>query len=271
MFTDHYFETEKDISIHYYDEGKGQPVLFIPGWIFSGDVFQKQIAYFSKDYRVIAIDPRGHGKSTQTPIGLDHITHAKDIIKLCQNLSLDNVILCGWSYGAFETWAVIREWGIEHVKGLFNIDQPPQGFPEFPEDWVEGDAKHTAQIIQDVRTKEGLARVIPMMVRNYMLEKKLTEEDYQFIEGTATMPYYLAVAEYAIGQSGDFREEVKIADACPTCHSEFMVAKRWNGAAESYMKTLAPNMKIHTLGCHMMFWDYAEEFNEIFAEFLQQC
>lgn len=271
MFIDHFFEPERDIRIHYFDEGKGQPILFIPGWIFSCEVFERQIEYFSKNYRVIAIDPRGHGKSTQTPIGLDHITHAHDIIALCRHLQLDNVILCGWSYGAFETWGVIRQWGASHVKGLFNIDQPPQGFPEFDDDWVEGDAKHTAQIIQDVSTKEGLARVVPMMIRNYMIEKELPESEYLFLESTARMPYYLAVAEYAIGQSGDFRKEVRVAEGCPTCHCEFMVAKRWNGAAESYMKNLAPTMPIHTLGCHMMFWDYAEEFNRIFEEFLKKC
>ncbi len=34
MKTGKYFETVSGIEIHYIDEGKGKPVIFVPGWTF---------------------------------------------------------------------------------------------------------------------------------------------------------------------------------------------------------------------------------------------
>ena len=95
-----FFETAPGISIHYIDEGQGTPVLFVPGWGFSLDAFEKQVEYFSKDYRVICIDPRAHGRSTITDLGYDHMSHAQDIVNLIEQLGLRDVVLVGWSFGA---------------------------------------------------------------------------------------------------------------------------------------------------------------------------
>ena len=53
----------KDIQLHYIEQGQGQPLILLHGNGESCDCFEHQIPCFSKDYRVIAIDTRGHGKS----------------------------------------------------------------------------------------------------------------------------------------------------------------------------------------------------------------
>ena len=52
-----------DIQLHYIEQGQGQPLILLHGNGESCDYFEHQIPCFSKDYRVIAIDTRGHGKS----------------------------------------------------------------------------------------------------------------------------------------------------------------------------------------------------------------
>ena len=52
-----------NIKLHYVEEGQGEPLLLLHGNGEDGTYFVHQIAYFSKKYRVIAIDTRGHGKS----------------------------------------------------------------------------------------------------------------------------------------------------------------------------------------------------------------
>lgn len=52
-----------DIQLHYIEQGQGQPLFLLHGNGESCDYFEHQIPCFSKDYRVIAIDTRGHGKS----------------------------------------------------------------------------------------------------------------------------------------------------------------------------------------------------------------
>ena len=52
-----------DIQLHCIEQGQGQPLILLHGNGESCDYFEHQIHCFSKDYRVIAIDTRGHGKS----------------------------------------------------------------------------------------------------------------------------------------------------------------------------------------------------------------
>ena len=54
------------------DWGSGQPIVFSHGWPLSADDWDTQMLFFlSHDYRVIAADRRGHGRSTQTGDGHD--------------------------------------------------------------------------------------------------------------------------------------------------------------------------------------------------------
>jgi non-heme chloroperoxidase len=58
-------EVDPGSSIYYSDEGKGTPILFVPGWTMSSEVFAKQQAAFAKTHRVIVLDPRGQGRSSK--------------------------------------------------------------------------------------------------------------------------------------------------------------------------------------------------------------
>ena len=52
-----------DIQLHYIEQGQGQPLILLHGNGEDTAYFEHQIPCFSKNYRVIAIDTRGHGKS----------------------------------------------------------------------------------------------------------------------------------------------------------------------------------------------------------------
>jgi pimeloyl-ACP methyl ester carboxylesterase len=52
-----------DIQLHYTEQGQGLPLILLHGNGEDSSYFVHQIDHFSKDYRVIAIDTRGHGKS----------------------------------------------------------------------------------------------------------------------------------------------------------------------------------------------------------------
>jgi len=50
-------------KLWYEEKGRGMPIVFLHGWMGSTWVFSNQIDYFSKTYRVLAFDHKGHGKS----------------------------------------------------------------------------------------------------------------------------------------------------------------------------------------------------------------
>ena len=56
-------EIEKGYKIHYLDKGKGKNLVYIHGFQGCSWSYEDQGDHFSQNYRVIAIDHLGHGKS----------------------------------------------------------------------------------------------------------------------------------------------------------------------------------------------------------------
>lgn len=79
--------------------GQGQPLLFIHGNGGSINNFIYQIPYFSKYYKVIAVDSRGHGKSKDDADSLSYEMMADDFSALLDAMKLDSVYVVGWSDG----------------------------------------------------------------------------------------------------------------------------------------------------------------------------
>jgi len=63
-------------------------------------IFDKQIAFFSQYYRTIAIDTRGHGKSTRGVEPLDYKTFAVDLIDVLDAFKIERANIVGFSDGA---------------------------------------------------------------------------------------------------------------------------------------------------------------------------
>lgn len=74
-----YVTVAPGVELHILEKGEGKPLVFIPGLTFSGEIFKNQLEYFSSEYRVIAIDPRGQGYSAKTVDGNDYLTHGRDV------------------------------------------------------------------------------------------------------------------------------------------------------------------------------------------------
>ena len=58
-----YIELDKGYKIHYIEKGEGKNLVFIHGFLGSTWLFEAQVELFSDNYRAIAIDHLGHGKS----------------------------------------------------------------------------------------------------------------------------------------------------------------------------------------------------------------
>lgn len=88
-----------DIQLHYVEKGEGEPLLLLHGNGENGGYFQHQMAYFSKKYRVIAVDTRGHG---QSPRGVAPFTirqFAEDLREFMDELGIEKANILGFSDG----------------------------------------------------------------------------------------------------------------------------------------------------------------------------
>ena len=79
--------------------GEGQPLLLIHGNGGSIVDFAKQIAYFSRHYKVVVADSRAQGKSIDKGESLTYEMMADDYADLLQKMKIDSAFVIGWSDG----------------------------------------------------------------------------------------------------------------------------------------------------------------------------
>jgi len=88
-----------DLELYYEQYGEGDPIIFSYGWLDDCSVWNYQIETFSKDYRVILYDHRGHGKSDKPKGNYSIETLSNDLHSIMQSLHLERVNLVGFSMG----------------------------------------------------------------------------------------------------------------------------------------------------------------------------
>ncbi|MDF2687899.1 MAG: chloroperoxidase [Microvirga sp.] len=97
--------TRDGTQIFYKDWGSrdAQSIVFHHGWPLSADDWDSQMQFFfDRGFRVIALDRRGHGRSTQTATGNEMDTYAADVAELVTALNLKQAIHVGHSTGGGE-------------------------------------------------------------------------------------------------------------------------------------------------------------------------
>jgi pimeloyl-ACP methyl ester carboxylesterase len=119
-----FFTASDRVKLHYIEAGQGQALLFIPGWLMPADVWEKQIQELSKNYHVIALDPRSQGLSDMTTVGNNPLRRSQDIQELLTTLHLDSVVLVGWSLGAYDALAYLDQFGTDKLYALVLVDSP---------------------------------------------------------------------------------------------------------------------------------------------------
>ena len=88
------------ISLYYERIGHGPPVVLLHGGLANADYWGNQIRALAPTHTVIAMDSRGHGRSTRDarPYGYDLM--ADDVVGLLDTLHIARADIVGWSDGA---------------------------------------------------------------------------------------------------------------------------------------------------------------------------
>ena len=109
------FITTKDgVEIYYKDWGPkdAQPIVFHHGWPLSSDDWDTQTLFFIQHgYRVIGIDRRGHGRSSQVSDGHDMDHYAADVAAVVEHLDIRAAVHIGHSTGGGEVTRYVARHG----------------------------------------------------------------------------------------------------------------------------------------------------------------
>ncbi|HSR31256.1 MAG TPA: alpha/beta hydrolase [Anaerolineae bacterium] len=85
--------------MYYEIHGEGEPLIVLHGSADSIETMRNAIVPLAEQYRVIAVDTRGHGRSTDSDHPFSYDLFAKDIIELMDLLEIDRAHIVGLSDG----------------------------------------------------------------------------------------------------------------------------------------------------------------------------
>jgi len=234
-------------------------LLFLPGWTMPAWIWQAQIDYFSRNYRVVAMDPRSQGLSSQTNDGLYPAARARDIKAVVDQLHLAPVVIVAWSMAVVETMAYIEQFGTGDLAAIALVDNDAGG--RGPGD-VDQDFGLLKGVLED-RQNQASAFVRKL---NF---KKPHPEDYinKVIQASLQTPTNSAVALLVGLFVADYRSILPKIDK-PTL---ICAAKTPYMATIVDMQKQIPGSQLEIFDGdgHALFVDDPDKFNALLEDFLQ--
>jgi non-heme chloroperoxidase len=233
-------------------------ILFVPGWTMPAWIWQSQIDYFAHDYRVVAMDPRSQGQSSQTSDGLYPAARARDIKAVVDQLHLAPVVIVSWSMAVVETMAYVDQFGTNDFAGLILVDNDAGGR-------APADADQDFGLLKGVL--EERQKALDGFVRNLNFKKPHPEEYINKVEKASLLvPTNSAVALLVGYFVADYRPVLpRIDKPAVVC-----------AAKSGYMSTIVamqkniPNSKLEIFegDGHALFVDDPDKFNALVEDFL---
>lgn len=169
---EHNFIDNNGVKIHYVTQGEGKLMLMLHGFPAFWYSWRHQIPEFSENYKVVAVDLRGHNDSDKPKNKNayrveDAISDVKAVI---EGLGYESCVLVGHNRGGAVAW----EFAYTH--------------PEMVEQLIVMNAPHLAKIISALRTPQQLLRswYFFLFQLPWLPEALFRRSDYQFLKGGFT-------------------------------------------------------------------------------------
>lgn len=253
--TSHYFTATDGARLHYLEAGRGNTLVFVPGWRMPAEIWSPQIAHFARHHRVVAFDPRAQGRSQVTSAGYTVERRARDIKELLERLGETPVVLVGWSLGVLESLAYAREFGDARLAALVLVDnsigeEPPPSF--------------------DPTFLERLRRDPNATVRGFVRGMYRTPQSAAYLEGITRaalrVPLEASIALLSYPRPREYWRESAYGVGRPMLYA---VSPRFRGQAQNF-KARRPQARIEIFekAGHALFVDEAARFNAVLDEFI---
>jgi len=114
-----YIKVETNVNLHVTDAGEGRPIVLIPGWPLSDEMYEYQYNdLINKNFRTIGITLRGFGKSDKPYEAYNYDVHAADIKKVLKKLDIEDAVLVGFSMGGAIAARYVSEYKSARVSKL---------------------------------------------------------------------------------------------------------------------------------------------------------
>jgi len=184
-----FVKIDNGYKIFYLDKGKGRNLVYIHGFLGCSWLYEEIVEFFSKNYRVIAIDHLGHGKSDKPESESYEIIDFANYIEqtLSKIIGDEKIILHGHSMGGMIalTYATTpalakRLDGLVLMGTAAKLDNP--GLVQYIKDLKAGKMKFIERdTIENIHTKICFNRKFmkqnPKLMEEF-IEKSLENEEF---------------------------------------------------------------------------------------------
>ena len=257
------------VQLHVVETGnaRGRPILFIHGFSQCWISWSRQLnSDLADDYRLVAMDLRGHGLSDKPREGYsDSKAWADDINAAVQALSLDHPILSGWSYGPLVILDYIRHYGedgiggVNFVGGITKLGSDEAVSVLTPQFLNLVPGFYATEVEQSVRSLESLVRLCAV-------EEPSAADLYLMLGYNVSVPPYVRQAMFSRSFDND--------DLLPRIRKPVLITHGTDDAVvkpaivEQHKARMA-HAQIHVMANagHAPFWDDAASFNRRLRDF----
>lgn len=255
-----------DIKIHYIEAGTGDHTLvFIPGWTMTAEIWKEQIPYFaSRNFHIIAMDPRSQGQTTKTEQGNTYFQHAADLVAFLKGLKLDRqqTTLVGWSAAVDALLDYVSSPETGQPEHLVFVDGGPMFRRETDYPW--------GATMQQARTmalgfEEDRAKAADRFVRGLFKNTQSELLYKELADASMKTPTVTAVALFFDFFTGDRRLALSRITA-PT----LIVVAEGNRAMGEYMQSKIGGSQLEVVpdAGHALFLEKPQAFNQVLENFL---
>ena len=267
-----YVELDKGYKIHYLQKGKGKNLVFIHGFLGSTWLFEAQIDIFSSNFRTIAIDHLGHGKSDKPDSESYKLTDLTEYLEetLSKIIGDEKIILVGHSMGGFISLIYATNPKLaKRLEGLILMATAPKlnnpGLVQYIKDLKSGE--------MSLKDRETIETIFVGLCFQRKARKEQTELIKEFVDLTLLNEEYVGLRTME-SIVNDFNVEEKLKDiSIPTLiltgdRDLFIL-----GEESKLMSQKIPNSKLviftPKIG-HMIQYEATDGYNKALETFLEE-
>lgn len=264
-----HIRVDSSMEWHYELEGSGEALLFLHGWAVDKRIWRQQSKYFSKNFRVLAIDLPGHGKSDWQKLSLRAI--AEDVRVILDCLKIRDLMVVGSSMGglvALKLYDIIPE----RVKKLAFVGS----LPKFSKsaDFPHGlDTSRMRKLHSQVEV--AYPSIVNIFFRSLFTRQERESRRFKWLQtfrqGAGDVPLKPALTEYLdIIEHEDLRDILK-GVRIPVQFINGTEDEICNVEAVKELRNIIPHARFDFFEqCgHFPFLSKAYEFNAVLEEFIK--
>jgi len=136
------YVTRNNVNVYYESFGEGLAILFLHPWSTNRYIWANQLLDFSRKYRCIVSDHRGHGLSDKPAEGYAIGEMAADVVAILDDAGVERAVLVGNSIGAMIAMQTSLD-APERVIGNLILssgtnlgaESPPEAAAAIEQDW----------------------------------------------------------------------------------------------------------------------------------------